>query len=106
MLLADRAQLFGLHRLAVPLHGSEQLGDAAVVDTITSAEECRQRHARRADFFEDKFLFSGAGKPAELADELAHGARLAAAILIALDVGAHEPPQPSPVIPVWRGWIA
>ena len=103
MILADAAEIERLDRLAVSLHGGEQLADAAIVDAITVAEELRERQPRCADLIEHQLLLGAAGQPAKLADELTDGARLTAMILVAGDVGTHQSPQPGFVVPMRRG---
>ena len=103
VILADAAKIERLDRLAVPLHGGEQLADAAIVDAVAVAEEFRQRQSRCADLLKHQLLLGAAGQSAKLADELPDGARLAAAILIARDVGTHQSPQPGFVVPMRRG---
>src|ERR1700683_2270128 len=66
---ADNAETGGIDRLSVPLHRSQQLGDANAIDLIC-AEELRQRLVRTSDFGEDFALYGGAGEPAKLSNEL------------------------------------
>ena len=77
MLVADDAEMLRGDRLAVLAHRRQQLGDAVAVDLI-DAEELRQRLVRAADLVEHLALNGSPGKPAELGDELAHRAMLAA----------------------------
>ena len=93
MILADEAEVLRLHRPSSGASWRRAAWRSGIVDAIAVAEELRQRHARRADLLEHEPLLRTAGKSTKLADELPHGARVAAAILVAGDVGTHQSPQ-------------
>src|SRR5262249_6012873 len=104
MVGADDAEKLRLDRLAVPLHRRQELGDTDAVDLL-DAEELRQRLMRAADLGEDLALHGGAGQPAKLGDELAHGA-ITSKIEIAGDMGGEITLESALVVPMRAGRIA
>src|SRR5262249_60328310 len=104
MVGADDAEKLRLDRLAVPLHRRQELGDTGAVDLL-DAEELRQRLMRAADLGEDLALHGGAGQPAKLGDELAHGA-VTPEIAVAGDMGGEITLEAAFVIPMGTSWIA
>src|SRR6516225_3343953 len=104
MVNANDAKMLGLDRLAVPFHRCQELGNAAAV-YLLDAEELRQRLVRAADLGEDLALHGGAGQPAKLGDELAHGA-ITSKIEIAGDMGGEITLESALVVPMRAGRIA
>src|SRR5262249_32935941 len=105
VLLANTAEIERLRRFAVPLHGREQLADTAIVDAVAIAEELRKRQARSADLFQNELLLGRGREAAKFADEFAHSAQLVTMILIAGNVGSHQPPEAGLVVPMRRCWM-
>src|SRR5215470_3402389 len=103
MFCADDAEMLRGDRLTVPLHRSEQLGDARAVDPFF-AEELGERLMRAADLFEHLALDGSPGKTTKLGNEFPHRA-MALEIAISGNVGREITLHPCLVVPVRAGRI-